>query len=197
MSITLRELAKHNTKDDLWIAIHGKVYDVTSYLDHPGTYDILVESAGTDATESFDDAEHPDYVIEGDLNSYYVGPLAQEEPPSRIINTEELMRHNDEGDIWVAVNGKVYDVSNFSDHPGSMDPLLENAGTDATEEFENTGHGDTARAMMADYYIGEYFETGDTSHLKRGPEGPNPFFILVPFMVAMLAFVVANYMVLT
>ena len=31
------ELAKHSTKESLWIAIHGHVYDMTKFLDeHPG-----------------------------------------------------------------------------------------------------------------------------------------------------------------
>lgn len=31
------ELAKHCTADDAWIALHGKCYNVTAYMDfHPG-----------------------------------------------------------------------------------------------------------------------------------------------------------------
>lgn len=35
--ISLDELAKHNSKDDLWVAVNGQVLDVTSFQnDHPG-----------------------------------------------------------------------------------------------------------------------------------------------------------------
>jgi cytochrome-b5 reductase len=34
--ITFEELESHNKKEDAWIGIHGKVYDVTKWLDkHP------------------------------------------------------------------------------------------------------------------------------------------------------------------
>lgn len=36
-SVSLEELAQHNTAGSCWIAIEGKVYDVTTFLaDHPG-----------------------------------------------------------------------------------------------------------------------------------------------------------------
>ena len=35
--VSLAEVKKHNTKTDLWIVIHGHVYDVTKWKDtHPG-----------------------------------------------------------------------------------------------------------------------------------------------------------------
>ena len=48
------EVAKHDTPDDCWVVIHGKVYDVTKFLDrHPGGYEIL-SGAGGDMTEIFE-----------------------------------------------------------------------------------------------------------------------------------------------
>ncbi|XP_065860599.1 cytochrome b5 [Euphorbia lathyris] len=56
---TLQEASQHNTKHDCWIVIDGKVYDVGSYLDeHPGGDDVILETAGKDATDGFEDAGH-------------------------------------------------------------------------------------------------------------------------------------------
>lgn len=36
------EVAKHNTKDSLWLIVHGKVYDLTEFApDHPGGAGII------------------------------------------------------------------------------------------------------------------------------------------------------------
>lgn len=40
------------------------------------------------------------------------------------------------------------------DHPGGGESITINAGTDSTDEF-NTLHGENARNMLEDYYIGE------------------------------------------
>ena len=53
-------LFRHSTRDDCWCAIHGKVYNVTSFLDdHPGGANIMVKYAGKDATQAFDQSAHP------------------------------------------------------------------------------------------------------------------------------------------
>jgi cytochrome b involved in lipid metabolism len=43
-------------------------------------------------------------------------------------------------------------------HPGGEEILIENAGIDSTEPFEDVGHSTDAREMMKDYYIGELQE---------------------------------------
>lgn len=49
------EVAAHNTKDDCWVIIHGKAYDVTDFLqEHPGGLAIILKYAGKDATKAFD-----------------------------------------------------------------------------------------------------------------------------------------------
>uniref|UniRef100_A0A8C8AEQ2 Cytochrome b5 type B n=1 Tax=Otus sunia TaxID=257818 RepID=A0A8C8AEQ2_9STRI len=40
-------------------------------------------------------------------------------------------------------------------HPGGEEVLLEQAGRDATESFEDVGHSVDAREMLKQYYIGE------------------------------------------
>lgn len=51
--IDVKELELHNTKDDAWIAIRGKVYDVTEFGKlHPGGH-VIYTYAGRDATDPF------------------------------------------------------------------------------------------------------------------------------------------------
>ena len=71
---TRAEVAKHNTRDDCWLIIDGKVYDVTSYIDqHPGE-DSILNDAGGDASAGFHGEQHPDSVHEM-IPSFYVGDL--------------------------------------------------------------------------------------------------------------------------
>ncbi|GKZ22529.1 hypothetical protein AbraIFM66951_006487 [Aspergillus brasiliensis] len=96
-TFTLEQVQKHNTADDLWIVLHNKgqslnylalqnleltidtVYNITKYIeDHPGGKEVLIEVAGTDATEAFEEIGHSDEARE-QLEPYFVGDLPSEE----------------------------------------------------------------------------------------------------------------------
>jgi L-lactate dehydrogenase (cytochrome) len=46
-TINLAEVGKHNTVEDFWMVIHGKVYDMTDFISHhPGGKAVLKQYAG-------------------------------------------------------------------------------------------------------------------------------------------------------
>lgn len=52
--ITVEELKDHNKPDDLWISIHGKIYNVTQWKkQHPGGENTLLHLGGQDVTDAF------------------------------------------------------------------------------------------------------------------------------------------------
>ncbi|GFG22436.1 NADH-cytochrome b5 reductase 1 [Aspergillus udagawae] len=72
---TTEDVAGHKTRDDLWVIIHGKVYDITKYIrDHPGGADVLIDVAGTDATAAYEDVGHSEDADEI-MQTYLVGTL--------------------------------------------------------------------------------------------------------------------------
>eukprot|EP00747_Dinoflagellata_sp_TGD_P183791 gnl/TRDRNA2_/TRDRNA2_38935_c0_seq2.p1 gnl/TRDRNA2_/TRDRNA2_38935_c0~~gnl/TRDRNA2_/TRDRNA2_38935_c0_seq2.p1 ORF type:complete len:382 (-),score=35.49 gnl/TRDRNA2_/TRDRNA2_38935_c0_seq2:15-1160(-) len=61
---TIEDVAKHNTKDDCWVVLQGRVLDCTKWLKiHPGGELAILTYAGQDATEEFE-AIHPEGVID-------------------------------------------------------------------------------------------------------------------------------------
>ncbi|KAL9256864.1 Acyl-lipid (9-3)-desaturase-like protein, partial [Drosera capensis] len=52
------------------------------------------------------------------------------------ISSDELKTHNKKGDLWISIQGKIYDVSTWIEsHPGGEDPLVILAGQDVTDAF--------------------------------------------------------------
>ncbi|KAI0053604.1 cytochrome b5 [Auriscalpium vulgare] len=85
---------------------------------------------------------------------------------TKIVTLTELREHTGKNDIWVLINGKVYDVTKFIDeHPGGDEVILSEAGKDGTEAFEDVGHSDEARALLPPMLVGE-FDHGDEAKAK-------------------------------
>ncbi|RCN26486.1 putative cytochrome b5 [Ancylostoma caninum] len=75
------------------------------------------------------------------------------------LTRKEVSQHNTNKSAWFVVGNKVYDVTKFLDeHPGGCEVLLEQAGRDATEAFEDVGHSTDARQMREQYYVGDIVE---------------------------------------
>lgn len=55
------------------------------------------------------------------------------ESQSKYYTLEEVSRHNSEKDIWMVINGIIYDVTQYASyHPGGLEKIMMGAGKDAT-----------------------------------------------------------------
>ncbi|KAF2898836.1 hypothetical protein ILUMI_07341 [Ignelater luminosus] len=73
---------------------------------------------------------------------------------------EEVKKHNDNQSTWIVIHNNIYDVTPFlNEHPGGEEVLLEQAGRDGSEAFEDVGHSSDARELMVKYKIGEVVES--------------------------------------
>ncbi|KAK3603783.1 hypothetical protein CHS0354_042787 [Potamilus streckersoni] len=96
----------------------------------------------------------------------------------KVFDRSEVEKHKDSKSTWIVIYDKVYDVTKFlEEHPGGEEVLLEQAGGDATEAFEDVGHSTDARELMKDYCIGEVPESQKTNkdratRSKTSPTAP-------------------------
>ncbi|ETW84025.1 hypothetical protein HETIRDRAFT_449612 [Heterobasidion irregulare TC 32-1] len=85
---------------------------------------------------------------------------------AKIVTLDELRQHTTKASMWVLIDGKVYDATNFLDeHPGGDEVILSESGKDGTEAFEDVGHSDEARAMLPGMLVGE-LEKGSLPNVR-------------------------------
>ncbi|XP_028163963.1 cytochrome b5 [Ostrinia furnacalis] len=71
------------------------------------------------------------------------------------ISISEVKKHKSKKSLWMIIHNDVYDVTKFlEEHPGGEDTLLENAGKDGTQPFEDVGHSEDARELLKKFKIG-------------------------------------------
>lgn len=96
---------------------------------------------------------------------------------AKLYTYEEIAKHNSRTDLYMVIDGKVYDITTFQDevnifylccgsttllivniflqHPGGEEVLLDEGAKDATGAFDDVGHSEDARDMLKKYYVGD------------------------------------------
>ncbi|KAJ9064222.1 hypothetical protein DSO57_1032699 [Entomophthora muscae] len=104
------------------------------------------------------------------------GPILFEKDPEtgkeiQLIDWNELSQHNTSSSCWIAVRGKVYDVTSFLHrHPGGIDTLLYGAGRDSTLVVETYHDLGSLAPILSKFLIGRLV----SDELPTFPE-PNTF----------------------
>jgi cytochrome b involved in lipid metabolism len=68
---------------------------------------------------------------------------------------QDVMSHNRPTDAWTAVNGRVYDITNFLNrHPGGYSVIARAIGKDGTEIFKDGHPYSNSASTLARFEIG-------------------------------------------
>eukprot|EP00438_Fugacium_kawagutii_P034131 Skav216729 [mRNA] locus=scaffold653:109436:129336:+ [translate_table: standard] len=131
-NIPLSEVNRHCIPEDCWVALNGKVYDLSEFMDrHPGGPTTIVAWAGKDASKFFND------IHKGVKIDSYLRPEAWGLGGGLVY--------------LVALNGSVYDLTDFlTHHPEQRNAILAWAGRDATPVWNKIpGRSSTPRQGQA------------------------------------------------
>lgn len=195
------ELASHNTRSDCWLAIDGKIYDVTSYISsHPGGVNEIVKYCGKDGTKAF---STKDQFIPQDhsasayamLADFYIGDMytvkssaestpesnnpdsqnnANPAPVSYTLTRALVAEHNTPSDCWVTGNNNVFDVTAYIRlHPGGERNITDYCGKDIQAAFDSQGHSANASNIFASYKIGTLGSTVSDTNINPSPPPPS------------------------
>jgi cytochrome b involved in lipid metabolism len=109
-------------------------------------------------------------------------------------STQEVAAHTKSSDMWMVIHGKVYNVTDFvSEHPGGEEIMMEQAGQDATESFEDIGHSKDAKDILQTMLIGVVSDPTKPTEKVATPVAAKPpsysaFYVLLPILVASLVY---------
>lgn len=88
------------------------------------------------------------------------------------LTYRQVQQHANKKDLYVVIHDKIYNATSFIDeHPGGEEVLLDVGGQDATEAFEDVGHSDEAREILAGMHVGKLKRVaGDPEPVKAAPQ---------------------------
>ncbi|KAL8768019.1 MAG: hypothetical protein Q9203_002336 [Teloschistes exilis] len=152
--LTFKDVAGHNSKKDLYVVIHDKVYDATKFIDeHPYVFTLLHLSLSllpVRRPNSKSPASIPLLSASTLVNQLYPSHRLLPDPPDATALEE-------------AKDTKLTNPSLL--HSGGEEVLLDVGGQDATEAFEDVGHSDEARTIL------DGLEKGPLKRMPGDPAG--------------------------
>lgn len=120
----------HGLLTDLWL----------DNLDQSGSLNVVVYQ---DTQYDFIDSE---IVLNASMNGG--GDAGNTE-----ITLEQVAQHGSRDDAWIAIDGNVYDVTEWiPQHPGG-DTIMNGVGTDATDLFNSIGHPSYVKEQVFPLYL--------------------------------------------
>ncbi|XP_028176187.1 cytochrome b5 [Ostrinia furnacalis] len=88
----------------------------------------------------------------------------------RKFTRQEVAARDTKASNTFIIDNYVYDVAQFLDeHPGGHEVLVNAAGKDASEDFEDIGHSLDAKDLMKKYRIGELVDE-DKKQAKKSAQ---------------------------
>ncbi|KAF9971413.1 hypothetical protein BGZ73_005646 [Actinomortierella ambigua] len=178
------------SREKLYLAIHGKVYDCTSFIDESlrppkkgmfcffGSCSDLISGAGPLSARVQQLGS-----VDAALVSMPIISPSPTPPHGNLIMYEGLVvmsYHITQGLEYLAYLTILYfppgkaspfpipDDYILAEHPGGEEVLLDEAGRDASESFEDVGHSEEARSIMDGLYVGD-LKTDGTEKTKAKP----------------------------
>lgn len=88
-----------------------------------------------------------------------------EKQDKQVISVEEVSKHRTPDDAWVICKNKVYDISDWKNHPGGS-VVFTHAGDDMTDAFA-AFHPESAQTWLDKFYIGEVDQASVTKPKKQ------------------------------
>ena len=97
------------------------------------------------------------------------------------LTIEEVTKHSKGGDCWMIINGAVYDLSEYVNHPGGYG-YLKYCGKEATKPYttldgRGRSHSNYAELLLSNYLIGKFGQQitiNDTNSLTAIKNLNNP-----------------------
>ncbi|KAI0090708.1 glyoxylate dehydrogenase [Irpex rosettiformis] len=111
--LTGPQVAEHANRDSCWIIVHGKVYDVTEFLDeHPGGARIILKYAGKDATEAYEPIHPPDAITTNLPVSKHLGAI---DAGTIVKAVKEVTEEEKQRQVALAARPPVENILNLHD----------------------------------------------------------------------------------
>ncbi|KAI9465260.1 glyoxylate dehydrogenase [Lactarius psammicola] len=111
--ISAETVKQHASRESCWIIVHGKVYDVTDFLDeHPGGSKIILKYAGRDATEAYEPIHPPDAITTNLPASKQLGAV---DPATVVAEVKEVSEKEKRRQALLATRPPIDEIVNLHD----------------------------------------------------------------------------------